>query len=98
MEPSTGASSKASSASSEARRAVESGPTVDIWITVVPSPRPAATPSGPSVTSASACGSATIVITASTRPATSAGLSATWAPATASGSAFERSRFQTTRS
>jgi hypothetical protein len=39
IEPSTGESSKSSLASNEARRAVESGPTVDIWITVVPSPQ-----------------------------------------------------------
>src|SRR5213079_2899105 len=59
--PRTGESSSASSGSSDANLEIDSGPTVDIWMTVVPSLTPATTPSCPSVTSTSARGSATIV-------------------------------------
>src|SRR5438105_2662599 len=96
--PSTGESRSPSSGSSAASLEVESGPTVDIWISVAPSPSPATTPSGPSVTSTNARGSATIVITASARRDASAGVSAARAPAATNGSALAGSRFQTTSS
>ena len=75
-----------------------SGETVDIWIKVVASEAPAATPSGPSVTSRSASGSATIVITTSALRAASAGLSAATAPSSVNGFALSVVRFQTTSS
>ena len=98
--PSTGESSNPApvGSSTVCSREVAAGETVDIWITVVASEAPAATPSGPSITSCSATGSVTMMITASARRAASAGLSAAMAPSSTSGCAFSIVRFQTTSS
>ena len=74
---------------------IASGPTVDISITVVEAPAPAAMPSGPSVTARSAAGSDTTVTTASARRAASAGLAAGGAPRDTRSSAFSGVRFHT---
>src|SRR5207244_883116 len=95
--PSTGASSNdVPGGSSEARRSTAAGPTVEDWITVVDESDPASTPSGPSVTSRSAAGSETIVITASARRAASAGEEHAAAPRSVAGLSALAVRFHTT--
>ncbi len=79
---------------SPARATAWSGPIVDMSITVAPEASAATTPSGPSRTSRTTSGVASIVITASAPAAASAGESATRA-APSIASARARVRFHT---
>ena len=93
--PSTGASTNSAPAGRRAAiSSAWSGPIVDMSINVVPGSIPAVRSWSPNSTSDSASGVASIVITASTPRAVSAGESAIWAlPWTAS--ALDRVRFHT---
>src|SRR5439155_143953 len=82
----------------ELRSGTGAGPTVDVSMSTEPDRRPASTPPSPSATARNAAGSVTMVMTNSPERAASAGVAATLAPASVSGSARLLVRFHTVSS
>jgi hypothetical protein len=83
------------SAARAPRRLASSTSVVLISIQVLPGPRPASTPAGPSITARTAAGDGREVITTSQSRASAAGLSPHRAPAARSSSARSRARSRT---